>query len=103
MTAISQDLRYAIRRMKDAPGFTVTAIVTLALGLGVNSAVLSVAHAIFLKPLPLPEASRLVLVDGPFRILTTSTIAITPVRSWGWPRTTRRRRCTSACPRVDSA
>ena len=49
--------------MKDAPGFTVAAIATLALGLGVNSAVLSLAHAIFLKPLPLPDASRLVLVD----------------------------------------
>ena len=63
MTAAGQDLRYAIRRMKDTPGFTVAAIVTLALGLGVNSAVLGLVHAIFLKPLPLPEASRLVLVD----------------------------------------
>jgi hypothetical protein len=63
MTVIRQDLRYAIRRMKDTPGFTVVAIATLALGLGVNSAVLSLVHAIFLKPLPLSEASRLVLID----------------------------------------
>ena len=63
MAITGQDLRYAIRRMKDTPGFTVAAIATLALGLGVNSAVLSLAHAIFLKPLPLPEASRLMLVD----------------------------------------
>ena len=63
MTATGQDLRYAIRRMKDAPGFTVAVIATLALGLGVNSAVLSLVHTIFLKPLPVPEASRLVLVD----------------------------------------
>jgi predicted permease len=68
MPATGQDLRYAIRRMKNAPGFTVAAIVTLALGLGVTSAVLSVAHAIFLKPLPLPESSRLVLVDGGFSV-----------------------------------
>ncbi len=63
MTVTGQDLRYAIRRMKDTPGFTVAAIATLALGLGLNSAVLSVVHAIYLSPLPVPQASRLVLVD----------------------------------------
>jgi hypothetical protein len=63
MAVVLQDLRYAIRRMKDTPAFTAAAILTLALGLGVNSAVLSLAHALFLKPLPLPEASQLVLVD----------------------------------------
>jgi predicted permease len=57
------DIRYALRRMKDAPGFTAAAILTLALGLGINSAVLSIARGIFLKPLPVPEAARLVLVD----------------------------------------
>jgi predicted permease len=59
-----QDLRHALRRLTTTPGFTVAAIATLALGLGVNSAVLSLAHALFLKPLPLPGASRLVLVDS---------------------------------------
>jgi hypothetical protein len=43
MATIGQDLRYAIRRMKETPGFTVAAIATLALGLGVNSGVLSLA------------------------------------------------------------
>jgi putative ABC transport system permease protein len=63
MAAIGQDLRYTFRRMTATPGFTAVAIATLALGLGVNSAVLSLANAIFLKPLPLSGASRLVLVD----------------------------------------
>jgi predicted permease len=63
MATIGQDLRYALRRMKATPGFTAAAIATLALGLGVNSAVLSLAESIFLKPLPLSGASRLVLVD----------------------------------------
>lgn len=58
-----QDARIAIRRMKQAPGFTAAAIATLALGLGLNSAVVSLAYALFLKPLPVDEASRLVLVD----------------------------------------
>jgi predicted permease len=49
--------------MKEAPWFTAAAVATLALGLGVTSAVLSLAHAIFLQPLALPGASRVVLVD----------------------------------------
>src|SRR5262249_55289440 len=63
MATPGHDVRYALRRMRSAPGFTMAAIAILALGLGVTTAVLSLAHAIFLKPLPLPEASRLVLVD----------------------------------------
>jgi hypothetical protein len=56
------DLRYAVRRLAATPGFTLAAIATLALGLGVNSAALSLAHALFLRPLPLTDGSRLVLV-----------------------------------------
>ena len=84
-----QDTRVALRRMKQAPAFTAAAIATLALGLGLNSAVLSLAYALFLKPLPVDDASRLVFVDQTLpgdrsarisssHILTTSTIAITP-------------------------
>src|SRR5262245_64621062 len=64
MASIRLDVRYAIRRLKETPGFTIAAIVTLAFGLGLNSAVLSIAHAIFLKPVSHSDASRLVLVDG---------------------------------------
>jgi putative ABC transport system permease protein len=63
MATTSQDLRYAVRRMRSAPGFTLAAVAMLALGLGLNSAVLSLVHAIFLRPLAVPDASRLVLVD----------------------------------------
>ena len=51
-----QDVRMALRRMTRAPGFTAAAVATLALGLGLNSAVLSLAYAIFLKPLPVDDA-----------------------------------------------
>jgi predicted permease len=64
MTTIAQDIRYGLRRMKATPLFTAAAIATFALGLGVNSAVLSLAHTIFLKPLPVADASRVVLVDA---------------------------------------
>jgi predicted permease len=58
-----QDVRLAIRRMHKAPGFTAAAIGTLALGLGLNSAVLSLAYSLFFKPLPVDDPSRLVIVD----------------------------------------
>ena len=64
MATISQDLRYAIRRITDTPLFTLAAIATLAIGLGVTSAVLSLANTIFFKPLQLSEPDRLVLIDG---------------------------------------
>ncbi len=63
MTMGGQDVRHAIRMMKRTPGFTAAAIATLALGLGLNSAVLSLAYTLFLKPLPVDEPARLVLVD----------------------------------------
>ncbi|HEX2454830.1 MAG TPA: ADOP family duplicated permease [Vicinamibacterales bacterium] len=63
MTWLGQDVRYAIRRMRRTPGFTAAAIATLALGLGLNSAVTSLAYAVFVKPLPLDGADRLALVD----------------------------------------
>ena len=63
MTMGGQDVRHAIRMMKRTPGFTAAAIATLALGLGLNSAVLSLAYTLFLKPLPVSEPEQLVLVD----------------------------------------
>jgi len=58
-----QDVRIALRRMWKTPGFTIAAVATLALGLGLTSAVMSLAYALFLRPLPVDEAERLVFVD----------------------------------------
>jgi predicted permease len=58
-----QDVRLALRRMWKTPGFTAAAITTLALGLGLTSAVMSLAYALFLRPLPVDDASRVVLVE----------------------------------------
>jgi hypothetical protein len=57
-----QDILYALRAFARTPGFTATVIVTLALGIGATSAIVSIVNAVSLHPLPYPDADRLVVV-----------------------------------------
>ena len=60
MQTLLQDLRYSLRQLIRSPGFTLTAVVSLALGIGATSAVFSVIYAALLNPYPYPSANRIV-------------------------------------------
>jgi predicted permease len=64
MSHLAQDVRFALRVFQRAPGFAVAAVLTLAVGIGANTSIFSVANALLLRPLPYRQADRLVLIDA---------------------------------------
>ncbi len=84
MTKVVQDLRYAARTLRKSPVFTAVAFLTLALGIGANSAIFSLIDALLLRPLPFPQPDRLMLVweDTSMFGLKDSPVALGNYTDW---------------------
>ena len=79
MDRILSDIRLALRRLRRTPGFTLVAVLTLALGIGANTAIFSVVNAALLRPLPYPDAQRIVQL---YATRDGDVSTVSPPRAW---------------------
>ena len=89
MLSLLADTRYTLRQLRHSPGFTLTVVLTLALGVGANAIVFSVLDALVLKTLPVPGASRLIFFNCLGNVGTS--VASSPTQSYPAYRTFRDR------------
>jgi len=79
---LRNDVRFAVRQLRRAPGFTIVAALTLALGIGANSAIFALADATLLRPFPFPQADRLVMVWERFQAFNRGGVAPLNLDDW---------------------
>src|SRR5262245_50480068 len=78
MSSLLQDLRHAVRNLLRTPGFTAVTILTVALGIGANTAIFSVVNGVILRPLPYPEPDRLMFITSRFPSLGFDQFWVSP-------------------------
>jgi putative ABC transport system permease protein len=81
---VAQDLRFGLRMLWKNPGFSLVAILTLALGIGTNTAIFSIVNGVLLRPLPYPGAERLVYFEGinPDRGISKAALSVPDYLDW---------------------
>jgi len=84
MGTLTQNLRYAIRAFWNSPGFAVVVVLTLALGIGANTAIFSVVYSALLRALPYPDSDRLVALRSSHSSLTPDTGLASPLDLADW-------------------
>ena len=82
MGVLIQDLRYAVRLLLKNPGFTLVAILTLAIGIGANTAIFSVVDGVLLRPLPYPEPDKLIALSEKTANFESSSISYPNFLDW---------------------
>ena len=83
------DLRYGVRTMLRTPGFALVALLTMALGIGANTAMFSIFHGVVLKPFPYPASDRIVILRENNLSMGFSSFSMAPLNFWDWQKRNR--------------
>src|SRR5271156_1789629 len=82
MNAFVQDLKFSLRVLAKSPGFTLVAILTLALGIGANTAIFSVVNAVLLRPLPFKDSAQLVVMRETYKLVGNVSVSYPDFLDW---------------------
>jgi macrolide transport system ATP-binding/permease protein len=82
MSTLGQDLRYAWRRLRHSPGFALVCVATLALGIGANTAIFTLVHAVILKSLPVANPNQLYRLGNDDNCCVIGGMLTDPRPSW---------------------